>query len=172
MATLQPGYFSIPYQDSARSGQAEQVEIDLAGVAGRLTWTNLSAAVSLPSPPLERAKVIVSAGRGMGDAEGFVLVEQLAKALGGQVAGSRGAFDEGWIGEEQIVGIGGKLIAPDLYIACGISGDLYHSFALENAKFIVAINADEQAPIFRLANMSLVGDAREIIPAMLEALAS
>ena len=107
----------------------------------------------------------------MGDAEGIALVERLADALGGTVAGSRGAFDEGWIAEEQIVGVGGTYAAPDLYVACGVSGDIYHSFGLQEAKFVVAINSDEKAPINKIANLALVGDARQIIPAMLEALA-
>jgi electron transfer flavoprotein alpha subunit len=106
----------------------------------------------------------------MGDGGGFALVEQLAQALGGEIAGSRGAYDEGWIAEEQIVGVGGAFVAPDLYIACGLSGDVYHYFGLQEAKFVVAINADETAPIMKLANLAVVGDARQVIPAMLEAL--
>jgi electron transfer flavoprotein alpha subunit len=171
MATLQPGYFRIPYPDSHRSGNIQMVELDLADVGGRLTWTGMDAAVELPPVPLSRARIVVSAGRGMGDAEGFGLVEKLARALGGVVAGSRGAFDEGWIDEAQIVGIGGESVAPDLYVACGISGDIHHYFGLQNAKFVVAINPDEKAPIMKIANMAVVGDARAIIPAMLEALA-
>ena len=100
------------------------------------------------------------------------MAEQLAGALGGVVAGSRGAFDEGWIGEEQIVGIGGHGIVPDLYVACGISGDVYHYFGLQDAKFVVAINPDQSAPIMKLANMAVVADAKHLIPALLEALAA
>ena len=170
MATLEPGYFRTPYLDEYRSGNVQEVELDLGDVSGRLTWTDLQATVELPSVPLPRARVVVSAGRGMGDAGGFALVEQLAQALGGIVAGSRGAFDEGWITENQIVGVGGEFIAPDLYVACGVSGDIYHYFGVQDAKFVVAINPDENAPIMRNANMAIVGDARQIIPAMLEAL--
>lgn len=170
MATLQPGYFRVPYEDPYRSGSVQRVAVDLSDVTGRLTWLDLDATVELPPVPLSRARVVVSAGRGMGDAEGFALVEKLAAALGGVVAGSRGAFDEGWIGEERIVGVGGQMIAPDLYIACGISGDIYHYFGLQDAKFVVAINPDEQAPIMKRANMAVVGDARQVIPAMLKAL--
>ena len=115
---------------------------------------------------------MVSAGRGVQDAEGFALAERLAEVLGGVVAGSRGAFDEGWIDEEQIVGIGGQEIAPDLYVACGVSGDVYHYFGLQDAKFVVAINPDENAPIMKLANMAVVADATLVIPALLEALAA
>jgi electron transfer flavoprotein alpha subunit len=171
MATLQPGAFRLPYQDTHRSGSVQQVDLDLAEVSGRLAWTDLDASVELPAVPLSKARIVVSAGRGMGSADGFARVEELAAALGGVVAGSRGALDEGWIGEERVVGVGGEMIAPDLYIACGISGDIYHYFGLQNARFVVAINADENAPIMKVANMAIVGDARQIIPAMLQALA-
>ncbi len=182
MATLQPGYFRLPYADEYRSGDVQVVDLALDDVSARLTWLDRDAELDLPPTPLKKAKVVVSAGRGMGDADGFKLVEQLAAALrpkgvpsgaegGGAVAGSRGAFDEGWIAEEQIVGVAGESVAPDLYVACGVSGDIYHYFGLQEAKFVVAINPDEEAPIMKVANMAVVGDAREIIPSMLEALA-
>jgi electron transfer flavoprotein alpha subunit len=171
MATLQPGYFRIPYQDSYRSGSVQAVELELGDVSGRLAWTAMDVAVELPPVPLSRARIVVSGGRGMGDADGFGLVQDLARALGGVVAGSRGALDEGWIGEERVVGVGGEFIAPDLYVACGISGDIYHYFGLQDAGFIVAINPDEKAPIMKIANLAVVGDAKEIIPAMLDLLA-
>ncbi len=170
MATLQPGYFRTPSQDAYRSGEVQEVEADLSDAAGRLTWVNMDAAVDKPSVPLRKAKIVVSAGRGLGDAEGFALAEQLAAALGGVVAGTRGALDEGWIAEEQVVGIGGETVAPDLYIACGLSGDIHHYFGIRNSKLVVAINADEKAPIMKVANYAVVGDARQILPAMLQAL--
>jgi electron transfer flavoprotein alpha subunit len=172
MFTLEPGCFSAPYDDAYRSGDVQVVELDEVGATGRLRWIQADATVDLPPVPLSRAKVVVSAGRGMGDADGFALVEQLAQALGGVVAGSRGAFDEGWIAEEQIVGVGGEFIAPDLYIACGLSGDIHHYFGLRDAKFVLAINPDEKAPIMKVANMAVVGDARQVLPAMLGALTS
>jgi electron transfer flavoprotein alpha subunit len=172
MATLQPGYFRRPYEDTYRSGDVQAIDADTGGLTGQLDWVALDAKFDLPAAPLTKASVIVSAGRGMVDANGFALVEQLAAALDGVVAGSRGAFDEGWIQEGQIVGVGGAFVAPDLYIACGISGDIYHSFGLQDAKFTVAINLDENAPIMKRANMAIVGDARQVIPAMLEALAA
>lgn len=167
MATLNPGHFPIPYEDGQRSGKVEQVEIDPASPAAQLRWTDSDAHADLPPIPLAKARIVVSGGRGMGSRDGFSLVEQLAQALGGFVAGSRGAYDEGWITEEQIVGVGGQVIGPDLYIACGLSGDVYHCFGLQQAKFILAINLDENAPIMKVANVALVGDAMEVIPAML-----
>lgn len=172
MATLQPGSFPSPYRDPHRSGMVQRVEIEAVPRVGRLSWLSLDAEVSLPPVPLDQARIIVAAGRGMGNAAGFALVEELAEALGGAVAGSRGAFDEGWVSEEQIVGVGGTLVNPDLYVACGLAGDVYHSFGLEGAGFIVAINRDENAPIMKRANMAVVGDALEVVPALLEALRS
>ncbi len=172
MATLEPGYFQIPFEDSYRSGDVQQVDVDLGQVPGRLAWIDTDVTVELPPVPLSRARVVVSAGRGMGDGQGFALVERLAAALGGVVAGSRGAFDAGWVPEERIVGVGGELISPDLYIACGISGDIHHTYGVQNAKFVVAINSDEQAPIMKAAHIAVVGDAREVIPALLSELGS
>jgi electron transfer flavoprotein alpha subunit len=171
MATLQPGFFPTPYEDAYRSGDLQLIEIDVEGTSTRLTWLDMAAPVELAAPTLSSANIVVSAGRGMCDAEGFALVEQLAEALGGVVAGSRGAFDEGWIAEDRIVGVGGEFIAPDLYIACGVSGDIFHYFGVQDAKFVVAINHDLEAPIMKLANLAVAGDASEIIPAMLAELA-
>jgi len=172
MVTLKPGYFRAPFQDTYRSGDVQQVDLHLGEAVGGLSWLDVNAEVDLPVVPLSRARVVVSAGRGLQDAEGFALAAQLAQALGGVVAGSRGAFDEGWVEQEQIVGIGGQEIAPDLYVACGISGDVYHYFGLQEAKFVVAINPDKDAPIMKLANMAVVGDAKQVIPALLQALAA
>ena len=170
MATLEPGYFRLPYRDTYRSADVQAVDVELPEVTRRLVWADRNVPLELPALPLRKARVIVSAGRGMGDVEGFKLVEGLAAALGGVVAGSRGALDEGWITEKQVVGVGGEFVAPDLYIACGLSGDVYHYFGMQQAKFVVAINPDERAPIMKLANLAVVGDARQVIPAILQAL--
>ncbi len=162
---------------SANPGQAQRtpniqrVEVNLEGVSARLTREGDVPSVELPAVPLSKARIVVSAGRGMQDAAGFALVTRLADALGGVVAGTRGALDAGWIDEERVVGAGGQTVAPDLYIACGISGDVYHYFGLQGSKFVVAINPDPEAPIMKVANVAVVGDARQVIPAMLEAMA-
>jgi electron transfer flavoprotein alpha subunit len=170
MATLEPGCFRLPYEDTYRSGNVQSVEVDLEGASGRMTWVDLATTVDLPPPTLGKARVVVAAGRGMGDGDGFALVQQLAQALGGVTAGTRGAQDAGWVDESQVVGVGGEFVAPDLYVACGVSGDIYHQFGLQGAKFIVAINTDETAPIMKTANMAVIGDARQIIGAILDAL--
>ncbi len=172
MATLAPGCFGAPYREAHRSGTVEVVAMDsdLDGMTRNLNWIEMDVEVNLPPVPLARAQIVISAGRGMADEEGFALVKELADRLGGQVAGSRGAFDEGWIGEDRIVGVGGEFIHPDLYVACGVSGDIHHYFGLVDSKFIVSINPDRNAPINRIANVAILADARQVIPAMLAAL--
>jgi electron transfer flavoprotein alpha subunit len=169
MATLEPGAFRVP-RPGSHSGDVQKVDVDLSGVSPRLTWGEVTA-VDLPAVPLSKARIIVSAGRGMQSKEGFALVAKLAEALGGVVAGTRGALDAGWIGEEQVLGVGGLTVSPDLYVACGVSGDIYHYFGVQSSKFVVAINPDPEAPIMKVANVAVRGDARQVIPAILEALA-
>lgn len=170
IATLEPGAFRSAFEDTHRSGDVERVLVELDGPDGKLTWVDLDADVEKPPTPLTEARVIVSVGRGMQDEEGFTLAQQLAEALGGQVAGSRGAFDEGWIDEEQQVGMAGQTVKPDLYIACGISGAIQHYLGMQDAGFVVAINRDEQAPIMKVANVGVVGDAKEVISALVQEL--
>lgn len=117
---------------------------------------------------LEEAKVIVSGGRGMGSAENFKLVEELANVLGGVVGASRSPIENGWISRAHQVGQSGKIVSPKLYIACGISGATQHTSGMSDSNYIVAINKDEDAPIFEIANIGIVGDVNEIIPAMIE----
>ncbi|MBS5981709.1 MAG: electron transfer flavoprotein subunit alpha/FixB family protein [Clostridium butyricum] len=117
---------------------------------------------------LEEAKVIVSGGRGMGTAENFKLVEELANVLGGVVGASRPPIENGWISRAHQVGQSGKIVAPKLYIACGISGATQHTSGMLGSDYIVAINKDEDAPIFEIANVGIVGNVNEILPAMIE----
>lgn len=117
---------------------------------------------------LEEAKVIVSGGRGMGTAENFKLVEELANVLGGVVGASRPPIENGWISRAHQVGQSGKIVAPKLYIACGISGATQHTSGMLGSDYIVAINKDEDAPIFEIANVGIVGNVNEILPSMIE----
>lgn len=115
---------------------------------------------------IEEAEVIVAAGRGVGDIKNFHLIEELANALEASIAGSLPAIDAGWISSERQVGQTGKTVAPRLYIACGISGSAYHTLGMKDSEVIIAINTNRHAPIFKMADVGIIGDISEMVPAI------
>ena len=119
-------------------------------------------------PQLEDSKVVISAGRGMVDKENLEMVETLASKLNAAIGGTRAIVDAGWMPYSQQVGQTGKTVKPDVYIACGISGATQHQVGMKDSKFIIAINKDEEAPIFQLADLGIVGDTLTVIPKLNE----
>ncbi|WP_238916745.1 electron transfer flavoprotein subunit alpha/FixB family protein [Clostridium sp. YIM B02555] len=165
IVTVRNGSFAKPESTSNATVTEKKVEISADTIKAKIVDTikEISESVNL-----EEAEVIVSGGRGMGNAENFKLVEELAQVVGGVVGATRPAIENGWISRAHQVGQSGKIVAPKLYIACGISGATQHTSGMTGSNYIVAINKDEEAPIFEIANLSIVGNVTEILPIMIE----
>ncbi len=130
------------------------------------------ASEAAAGPKLEESQIVISGGRGLGDPKNFELLDQLAEVLHAAVGASRAVVDAGWVPYAMQVGQTGKTVKPTVYIAVGISGAMQHTVGMKGAKTIVAINKDENAPIFKLADLGVVGDALKIIPQLTEELRS
>ena len=168
IATLNTDRLTVPFADSARSGEVITADAPPPEPRGRDLGP---AAYQSPAwRPLTKARVIVSAGRGLHDPAGFALAEQLARALGAELAGDQSARDLGWVDEAHEVGVTGQEVAPALYVAVGIAGDTIHNAAIAGARQVIAIHANPLAPIFTVSDLGLVADPKTVLPALIAAL--
>jgi len=167
VATLITAPLSEPYLDSYRTGEAETFVPELS-TDSRVRALGDAARPEEPVP-LDKAPVVVAGGAALGEA-GFKRLAALAERLGGAAAGAREAFELGWIEKDQLVDITGHQVAPRLYMAFGVSGDILHTAGTKGARFVVAVHPDPEAPIFAQADLGIVGDSSEIIDHLLAVL--
>lgn len=165
MATVRHKVFTQPALNKQRKGKIVKETFPTEDMSSRVTLLDVVEEVeSLVN--LSEADIIVSGGRALGNHDNFKMLEELAQVLGGAVGASRAAVDSGWMPYSHQVGQTGRTVAPKLYIACGISGQIQHLVGMQSSKVIIAINKDPDAPIFKVATYGIVGDVFEIVPAL------
>ncbi|HZY43718.1 MAG TPA: electron transfer flavoprotein subunit alpha/FixB family protein [Anaerolineae bacterium] len=163
-ATVLPDTFGEPYPDASRSGEVEKTEVDLNQTVDRVRSLG-SIPYELPRKKLKQARRIVSVGRQVGD---VAAAKSLSLSIGAEFAGARESIDEGYIDEDHVIGITGERVAPDLYIALGIRGDTQHSFGMKDARYVVAVHPDPDAPMLKHADAAIIDDPARVAKELMQ----
>lgn len=169
MATVRPGVMKLEEPQKGRTGELINMHVPFSASDMNVEILEIQPHTK-KTLDIAEAKILVSAGRGIGGTGGLPAIDALADALGGDVSASRACVDAGWTGKERQVGQTGKTVRPGLYFACGISGAAQHLVGMEDSEFILAINKDESAPIMDMADLAIVGDVGEILPKLTDAI--
>lgn len=167
MSTVRPGVMTKMERDDARKGEIVKFPVKLEKNSQYVEVLSFEVETE-EKMDIQEANVLISGGRGVGSAENFSLLYDLADELGGLVSASRAAVDSGWLDHDRQVGQTGKTVRPDFYMACGISGAIQHVAGMEEAELIIAINKDKNAPIFDVADLGIVGDVHKVLPYVVE----
>ena len=169
MATVRPGIMVALPKDPARTGSVTRVPVAFSPEDQNVKIVEMHKETR-KIVDITEAKILVSGGRGIGGPEGFQLLRRVADELDGEISSSRVCVENGWIESERQVGQTGKTVRPNLYLACGISGQIQHLAGMEESDLIIAINKNETAPIFGVADLGIVGDLNVILPKLVDAL--
>ena len=170
MSTVRPGVMKKLKKDATRTGNVENFAVDFSE-NGKNVEVLEYVKETIKKVNIEDANILISAGRGIGSKENMDALYELADILGAEVSASRAVVDAGWVDKSRQVGQTGKTVRPDLYLACGISGAIQHLAGMEESEFIVAINKNSEAPIFEVADVSIVGDVNKVIKNLIQELA-
>ena len=167
MATVRPGVMQKLDEDKSHKANVETFKVDFKDEDFNIEILE-EVVETKKKIKIEDAKILVSAGRGFGSKENVSLAEDLAKAVGGSVSGSRAAIDSGWLEKDRQVGQTGKTVRPNLYFALGISGAIQHLAGMEESDLIIAVNKNPDAPIFETADLGIVGDINKVLPELIK----